>query len=403
MEEEPPLFAKELDVAETQEPTVTVTWKSLYTFMNREHIPYLGIATISSIIAGFLKPALASFLGGVFDAFSDFGAGKIGADGLKSDVSKLTSSIMILALLNWFLKTALSMAWTIFGELQAKEARLQLFHSLLEKDLEWYETQSIGIGAQLPRSQTQVVTRVESMASADISHRQIRDLQSATSQPLGHAIEYIITSATALCLAVYTSWRVTLVTLATTPLVAIILFRISARLQPIIATQAAEMNISSKLIATILSSIDTVKAFNGQNFEQQKYNLAVSRAAKSYAQQAWIYAVEVGIVRFFSLSMFVQGFWYGSHLTNSGQASAGNVLTCFWACLMSMKAAEDVIPMVIILEKGRAAGAALGAILLKANEAKPDARYVIEKGPQYCEGVIEFQNVGRLKRLSSLC
>ncbi|KAL9115323.1 MAG: hypothetical protein Q9227_000644 [Pyrenula ochraceoflavens] len=350
-------------------------WRSLFDFATTSHIAIIIPALSLSALAGLLRPALASLLGQTFDAFSDFGAGNLNGDALKAKISTLSFSILALAGANWILKTLFFMLWLVFGELQAKEARCQLFPNLLNKDIEWFDLQADGVGALLPRFQTQ-----------------IRDLQTATSQTLGFAIEDLAILNAATGLAVWTSWKITLATLATAPVAAALLSLTSARLQPWIACQEDELKKASKSAVNAIRSIDTVKAFNGQIFESQKYQSEIARAARAYITQAWICAWEIGIVRFFSLCMFVQGFWYGSYLVSSGQATAGNVLTCFWACLLAMKAAEDVMPMGIFLEKGRAAGANLRGTILKG-QSKGGNRMGTIEDPKIFEGDIELRNV----------
>jgi ATP-binding cassette subfamily B (MDR/TAP) protein 1 len=41
-----------------------------------------------------------------------------------------------------------------FGELQARTARREIFDSMLEKEMEWYDSREDGIGSLLIRLQT---------------------------------------------------------------------------------------------------------------------------------------------------------------------------------------------------------------------------------------------------------
>ncbi|KAK4692863.1 hypothetical protein P7C71_g4420, partial [Lecanoromycetidae sp. Uapishka_2] len=226
----------------------------------------------------------------------------------------------------------------------SKTVREKLFDGMLDKEMEWYDMRESGIETLMTRLQTNV-----------------RELQLATSQPLGNAVQYTVTSLAALGVAFYYSWSLTLVTLATVPISAFILSIISARMQPSIHAQEVELTKASKLANNAIGAIDTVKSFNGQDHEKWQYTRAVKRAAKHYLAEAQINAQQIGVVRLVTLGMFVQGFWYGSHLVNTGQKNPGDVLTCFWACLMATQSVEQIFPQFIVLEKGRAAGATLKA------------------------------------------
>lgn len=195
-------------------------------------------------------------------------------------------------------------------------------------------------------------------------------------------------------LAFYTSWNLTLVILAGLPLAAVVMSFISSTMQPSIGRQELELSRAAKLVNSALSAIETVKCCNGQTSELERYRRVVLEAARYYMKQALSNSLQIGFVRFVTTAMFVQGFWYGSHLVNTGKNSAGDVLTTFWACLMATKAIEDILPHMIVLEKGRAAGAAMKAILVQMSRT---LKVSCKKGgysPEYCEGDIEVRDVG---------
>jgi len=226
--------------------------------------------------------------------------------------------------------------------------------------------------------------------------RNVRELQLATSQPFGYAVQYTVTSFVALGVAFYYSWSLTLVTLATVPISAIVLSMISAKMQPSIQAQEAELTKASKMVSNAFSGIDTVKSFNGQDFEKWQYAKAVNKAASYYLVEAQANAQQIGFVRLIILGMFVQGFWYGSHLVNTGQKNPGDILTCFWACLMATQSVEQILPQCIVLEKGRAAGATLKATIIQIERGRRVVSMLGGNSPPRCEGDIEVRNVSVL-------
>ena len=218
----------------------------------------------------------------------------------------------------------------------------------------------------------------------------------ATSQPLGFTLQYTVIMFTSLGLAFYTSWNLTLVTLATVPISALVLSFIASKMQPSIEAQWVELNKASKLANNAISSIDVVKYFSGQALEKSRYHSAIKKAAKWYLRQARSNALQVGFVRIITLAMFVQGFWYGSSLVNSGKQSAGDVLTTFWACLIATQSIEQILPQMMVLEKGRAAGVSLQAALERVDKGKRVNEMTGRLMPKFCEGDIEIRNVSPL-------
>ena len=215
----------------------------------------------------------------------------------------------------------------------------------------------------------------------------------ATSQPLGFATQYAVTTVAALGLAFYYSWSLTLVTLATVPLSAVFLAWLSASMQPGVEAQIEALTIASKFATNAISAIDTVKCFNGQNHELWQYVAAVRKAAKFYLLQARANALQIGFVRLVTLGMFVQGFWYGSHLVNTGKKNPGDILTAFWAALIATQSIEQILPQMIVLEKGRAAGATLRAMLVQMEGGRTVLQMVGGNKPLYCDGDVEIRNV----------
>ena len=167
-------------------------------------------------------------------------------------------------------------------------------------------------------------------------------------------------------------------------------------MQPAIDLQIEHLTQASKLANNAITAIDTVKSFNGQDFELWQYLEATKKAALCYLVQARANAFQIGLVRVTLLGMFVQGFWYGNHLVDIGSRTPGEVLTAFWACLMATQTMEQLLPQMIVLEKGRVAAATLKAVLIKVDKGRKIKQMMGRKTPRYCDGDIQVKRVSRL-------
>lgn len=177
------------------------------------------------------------------------------------------------------------------------------------------------------------------------------------------------------------------------PFAAVILGKISARMQPGIKSHVEALTKASKLANVAITAIDTIKCYNGQEYEIWQYSRATQETAAFYLKQAHSNALQIGFVRCITLGMFVQGFWYGTHLVNTGKKNAGDVLTAFWSCLMATQTIEQILPQMLVLEKGRAAGATLQAILKQMKNGREAVTIAGGKTPDYCDGDIVVKNV----------
>ena len=157
--------------------------------------------------------------------------------------------------------------------------------------------------------------------------------------------------------------------------------------------QARELTHASKRACAAILAIDTVKCANGQDEERWQYAKIIRRAAHYYLRQAQSNASMIAFTRLATLSMFVQGFWYGSHLVDSAQKNAGDILTAFWACLMAVQSYQQILPESLVLEKGKAAGATLKTMVNEMNNGRKTTRMAGRIIPSHCTGEIEVCNV----------
>lgn len=222
---------------------------------------------------------------------------------------------------------------------------------------------------------------------------QTKELQTAVSQPLGFSVQALVTATVCLSVAVYTCWSLTIIILLGVPLAFGFLAFVSRRMQPCIDTQKEHLAEATRAASRAFTAIETVKAFNGQRYERDVFATAAAKAAQAYRGQAHSNALIIGFIRLITLSMFAQGFWYGSGLVRKEQAAAGDVMTTFWSCLMATQSLELILPQMMLLEKGRAAGAGLRALLVKVEKGRGVFKMKGGRVPDTCDGEIEIKDV----------
>ncbi|KAG9238241.1 ABC transporter-like protein [Amylocarpus encephaloides] len=372
----PPNEKDEVRSQYAEEPGATIkpSWRSLFAFTRRRHIPPVVFGVICSTAAGATQPISAIIFGRIFSEMTKFGSGKQTGPELLSNIGVWCTALAIIGAGAWVVQGASLSAWMTFGESQARVVRKEVFESMLEKELEWYDLREDGVASLLIRIQTQ-----------------IRELQLAISQPLGYLFTEVAGSLIALGVAFFFSWKLTLVICATLPFAGLLLMWLSKGLGPAIEAQKAELSKASKYANTAITSITTVKAFNGQDYEIWQYCDTIKNVASKYMIQARTSAIQFGVTKFLMIGLFVQGFWYGLVLIRQG-LNPGHVLTTFYACLYAMQAIEIVLPQWLVLTKGMSAGHTLKIIISEAQSMpKSQKRQTIR--PHFCGGDIELNEV----------
>ncbi|KFY39078.1 hypothetical protein V494_04121, partial [Pseudogymnoascus sp. VKM F-4513 (FW-928)] len=351
-------------------------WKSMFAFTMRGNLAVMAPAWVSSVVAGAIKPSMAIFMGFIFDDIAEYVAGSSSYSSMIGKISKWCLVLTGLGLGSCLANAGFFGLWLIFGESQAKQAREKLFTGLLRREMEWYDLRKDGISPVLIRIQAQV-----------------RDLQMATSQPLGFFIKDIAGAIMAIGIAFYYSWKLTLVLSLSVPTASLVLWLVSRRLQPAIEAQRRELNIASKHTNTAFQAIDTVRVFNGQTHEIRQYTSAINAAGLSYLIQGQVRASQMGVSRFLVIVMFMAGFWYGLKLYRDNELTPGDVITTFYSFLMGNQAVSSLLAQYVILCKGKSAGATLEQIIGEINDIVPLSKIAGTRTLEVCDGDIEVADV----------
>ncbi|KAG1729857.1 uncharacterized protein EDB91DRAFT_1010013, partial [Suillus paluster] len=84
-----------------------------------------------------------------------------------------------------------------------------------------------------------------------------------------------------------------------------------------------------------VSVIATIKAFNVATHEIRVLAHALGRISAAGNGLTGIWGLTSGFSQFITMAMFMQGFWFGAHLVREGKNTPGQVMSVFWACLIS--------------------------------------------------------------------
>lgn len=163
-----------------------------------------------------------------------------------------------------------------------------------------------------------------------------------------------------------------------------------------ITTQQTELTQASKVATNAISSIDAVKCLNGQKLESSDFANRIKQSAIHYLRQARLNSLQIGFIRWMMFGMFVQGFWYGSYLARSGKLTPGEVLRTFWACLTAAQSIEQVLPQMIVMEKGKVSSVSLQALMRNRDDRGVLSEVEGIQCPEHCEGDIEVKNVSAI-------
>ena len=222
---------------------------------------------------------------------------------------------------------------------------------------------------------------------------QIRDFQLGVSQPLGLVTISISQSIASLGVAFYHNWQLTLVMLATYPIIASALSFLSRGLQQAIQQQHSELTSATKQAGSAIGNLIMLKCHNTEAREARTYAHILEAISQRFRTQARIVSTQTGFMRFSAASLLVLALFFGDHLIHNANASPGSVLTAFWCCVTASKGFSDILTQLLVLEKGKAAAMALSGLLQQVDRGKKLLERSHYQTLSNLEGDIEFRKV----------
>ncbi|KAA8494946.1 Multidrug resistance protein 1B [Porphyridium purpureum] len=193
-------------------------------------------------------------------------------------------------------------------------------------------------------------------------------ISSGFGDKLGSFIQFYSTFFVGIIIGFVYGWKLTLVILSTTPLLALsgALF---AKFSADATVQGQQAYASAGAIAEeVFSLIRTVVAFGGEEREMGRYNAELSAAYKTGVKRAALSGAAIGLTMFIIFASYGLGFWYGNELVQRGEMTAGRVLTVFFS--------------VVIGSMGLGQGAPALTAFAAARGAAPRVFEMIERQPQ---------------------
>ncbi|KAL9940627.1 hypothetical protein V8E36_000115 [Tilletia maclaganii] len=342
-------------------PPITIT-PSLHVLLQTasyRDLAFIGIpAAILSILTGLIPPALTHILREAFNAFAIFNPTGLPVtsipDGAKADLKRSIGTVFwqlgALAAAAVLLNFLAASVWTWLGERTASRARMECYEAVSAKDIAWFD-KGTGTAEEKGRS--------GSAGMATTFSRDADDIRSAFASSMPSLVRTWAAVIAAIAIAFKNSWKLTLVTLAAIPVAAVLSFVCERASGSLIQAERDALSEASRVIQQALSAITTVKAFNGQATENERLRKVLERSTQAWNRTSLVWSMRAGLSSSLMLAMFVQGFWYGSYLVQTGQATAGLVMTVFWSCLLITNSIEQALRALHPLQKGKIAAASI--------------------------------------------
>lgn len=202
-----------------------------------------------------------------------------------------------------------------------------------------------------------------------------------------------------LTVALYYSWKLTLVLLAGFPLIALTLSFLNRGLQNAVEDQHRELACAANQATHITNNVTLLKCYNGLSKEIQRYEHTLHLVLGHYHKQVLKAASQIAFMRMAAIGLIVIALSFGSYLVHQAGANAGTVLSTFWCCGTASKGFSDILAQSLVLEKGRASALALKSLIRLVDKGRTLSLENHVYTPETLLGQIDFHDVCKIVHL----
>ena len=202
-------------------------------------------------------------------------------------------------------------AWlfTVAGERIVANLRTRLYRAIISQEVAFFDERRTG----------ELTNRLASDTTV---------LQNTVTVNVSMLLRFTIMAIGAVGFLLYTSWRLTLLTLAVVPVVAISAGIFGRRMRAISKTYQDALAESTVVAEETIAGVRTVRAFAREEQEVARYAEAVERSFQVARRRASIIAMLRGFIGFGGYGAIAVVLWFGGNMLVEGTISIGE-LTSF--------------------------------------------------------------------------
>ncbi|XP_053307047.1 ATP-dependent translocase ABCB1-like [Spea bombifrons] len=271
---------------------------------------------------------------------------------------------------------SLIQVWTFLlaATRQSHRIRQKFFKAVLHQEMAWFDSNQIGT----------LNTRLT---------EDINTIHEGLGDKICIFAQYLSTFIAGIVIGFINGWKLTLVILSVSPLLAASAMVWSKLLATFTTKELSAYAKAGAVAEEILTAIRTVVAFNGQEKALAKYNANLEDAKRVGIKKSITTNISMGVSQFFIFGAYALAFWYGTKLTldEKDTYSIGKVLIVFFSVLIGTFSLGQAAPNLESIANARGAAYEVFKII---NQHRPidsssEEGYKLER----LVGSIEFKNI----------
>ncbi|NWW63711.1 MDR1 protein, partial [Ifrita kowaldi] len=265
--------------------------------------------------------------------------------------------------------------WTFLVTATRQTARIRqkFFFAVLHQEMAWFDTTQIGT----------LNTRLTD---------DINTIREGIGDKISIFLQFFSTFVSGLIIGFIYGWKLTLVVMSVSPLLAASAAVWSTLLASLTAKELSAYAKAGAVAEEILTAIRTVVAFNGQQKALEKYDANLEMAKRVGMKKSITTNTCLGLSQFFIFGSYALAFWYGTKLTaEDPHYDIGRVLIVFFSVLVGAFSLGQAAPNLESVANARGAAYEVYKIINKKRLIDSSSKEGYK--PDKLIGQIEFRNI----------
>ncbi|NWV07564.1 MDR1 protein, partial [Ptilonorhynchus violaceus] len=265
--------------------------------------------------------------------------------------------------------------WTflITATRQTARIRQKFFFAVLHQEMAWFDITQIGT----------LNTRLTD---------DINTIREGIGDKISIFLQFFSTFVAGIIIGFIYGWKLTLVIMSVSPLLAASAGVWSTLLASLTAKELSAYAKAGAVAEEILTAIRTVVAFNGQQKALEKYDANLEMAKRVGVKKSITTNTCLGLSQFFIFGCYALAFWYGTKLTAEDEHyDIGRVLIVFFAVLVGAFSLGQAAPNLESVANARGAAYEVYKIINKKRLIDSSSKEGYK--PDKFIGEIEFRNI----------
>ncbi|NXF17580.1 MDR1 protein, partial [Rhodinocichla rosea] len=265
--------------------------------------------------------------------------------------------------------------WTFLVTATRQTARIRqkFFFAVLHQEMAWFDTTQIGA----------LNTRLTD---------DINTIREGIGDKISIFLQFFSTFVSGLIIGFIYGWKLTLVVMSVSPLLAASAAVWSTLLASLTAKELSAYAKAGAVAEEILTAMRTVVAFNGQQKALEKYDANLEMAKRVGMKKSITTNTCLGLSQFFIFGSYALAFWYGTKLTaEDPHYDIGRVLIVFFSVLVGAFSLGQAAPNLESMANARGAAYEVYKIINKKRLIDSSSKEGYK--PDKLVGEIEFRNI----------